>query len=92
MRLKPLECSPLFIPSGFNESTQFWKIDGLTNYANVSVKLYDRWGDEVFTNTDNYAANPFDGTSKGTPLPSGVYYYVISADGLTKTGTLTLLR
>ncbi len=42
----------------------------------VMVRVYNRYGEEVYTN-DNYQNN-WDGTYKGKAIPDGTYYYTIS--------------
>lgn len=43
-----------------------------------SIHIYDRWGKEVFTTTNQYEY--WDGTTKsGAKVADGVYYYVIDA-------------
>ncbi|MFV0506178.1 MAG: gliding motility-associated C-terminal domain-containing protein [Bacteroidales bacterium] len=58
-----------------------WLIEGLERYPNHSIKVYGRWGDLVFENT-NYAndwgasCNTANCIGKGT-LPAGTYFWVI---------------
>ena len=82
----PDECSytvhNAFSPDGdgVNDS---WKIEGLERFADNSVVLVNRWGDEVNSfvgyNNDDIV---WMGTNKGgDALPAGTYFYVISANG-----------
>ncbi len=57
---------------GINDT---WIIDGIEHYPNVSVKVFNEWGREVFTSSGLYTA--WDGTFNGKPLPGGTYYYII---------------
>lgn len=61
------------------------RIDGLENYPDNTVRIYNRWGVSVFT-TKAYGTdgNVFDGTSQGrvtvsqdSQLPVGTYFYLI---------------
>ncbi len=61
------------------------RIDGLENYPENTVRIYNRWGVSVFT-TKAYATdgNVFDGSSQGrvtvnqdNQLPVGTYFYII---------------
>ena len=78
--------------------------DGVNDYfefgeygiASITVDIYNRWGQLVFTwetNDDNW-----DGTGlNGEALPEGVYYYVLKASGedghaYDKRGSVTLFR
>ncbi|NAY93256.1 T9SS type B sorting domain-containing protein [Muricauda sp. JGD-17] len=65
-------------------------INGLENYPNNTVKVYNRWGVLVFsTNSYNTAGNVFDGTSEGrvtvdkdNKLPVGTYFYIVDYEDL----------
>lgn len=60
-------------------------IEGIENYPNNSLRIYNRWGVMVFqTKAYNTAGNVFDGTSQGRAtldsdrkLPAGTYFYVL---------------
>lgn len=60
-------------------------INGLENYPNNIVKIYNRWGVMVFqTRAYDTVGNVFDGTSQGrvtvdqdNKLPVGTYFYII---------------
>lgn len=61
------------------------RIDGLENYPNNTIRIYNRWGVSVFT-TRAYdtEGNFFDGTSQGrvtvdqnNKLPVGTYFYIL---------------
>lgn len=60
-------------------------INGLENYPNNTVKIYNRWGVMVYqTRAYDTVGNVFDGTSQGrvtvdqdNKLPVGTYFYII---------------
>ncbi|MEX0291463.1 MAG: gliding motility-associated C-terminal domain-containing protein [Flavobacteriaceae bacterium] len=60
-------------------------IGGLENYPNNTIKIYNRWGVQVFmTRAYNSSGNVFDGTSNGrvtvdvdNKLPVGTYFYIL---------------
>jgi len=91
----------VFIPEGFSPDqdgvNDRFVIYGL-NGQNVSLEIYNRWGNLVYKN-DNYA-NDWDGTSNsnwivaGDNLPEGTYYYLvqISGESEVRKGYLTLWR
>ena len=85
------------IPTGFtpNEDgvNENWVLEGIEDYPNAEVKIFNRWGGEIFT-TRNYQSNPFDGKKDNSTLPMGTYYYVIKTgdDVPTLTGYVTLVR
>ena len=61
------------------------EINGLENYPNNTVRIYNRWGVMVYqTRAYDTSGNVFDGTSQGrvtvdqdNKLPVGTYFYVI---------------
>ncbi|MBK8554541.1 MAG: gliding motility-associated C-terminal domain-containing protein [Lewinellaceae bacterium] len=79
--------------------------DGKNDYVHItciesvpnSIDIYNRWGQLVYTST-NYdnAANRWDGTRNGQPLPEGVYYYILLYTDITgdheQKGYINLLR
>jgi len=63
----------------------YFIIDNIQNFPNNSVRIFNRWGLEVFktTNYDSYG-NVFNGYSdaratinEGSKLPTGTYYYIL---------------
>ncbi|MCB0516902.1 MAG: C25 family cysteine peptidase [Chitinophagales bacterium] len=78
-------------PNGdnYNES---WVIQGLENYPNHRIEIYNRWGMLI------YEASPYNndwkGTSEGKDLPDGTYYYLLylDRDATPQTGTITLMK
>ncbi|MDB5127393.1 MAG: hypothetical protein JWQ85_1625 [Mucilaginibacter sp.] len=79
-----------FTPNG-DGINDYWKIKGIENYTNGTIKVFNREGKTVFQ-SKGYAT-PFDGTLNSKPLPVGVYYYIIdlkTCDLLS--GSLTILR
>ena len=78
------EATEIKIPEGFSpgdgQYNEEFKIDGLETFDQVSVKLYNRWGNLVYSE-DNYQ-NDWTGknnvdTSLGEDLPTGTYYYLL---------------
>ncbi|WP_248723555.1 gliding motility-associated C-terminal domain-containing protein [Seonamhaeicola sp. ML3] len=87
-----------FSPNG-NGKNEFFYIDCINNYPNNTLKIYNRWGNLVYTK-EGYD-NTFDGVSNGRSvlnknekLPVGTYYYVLDlGDGSKqKAGWLYLVR
>ena len=57
------------------------------------MKIFNKWGNEVFTSNGLYS--PWNGTQYDNPLPSEVYYYIIRLGNNEEneyTGTLTIIR
>jgi gliding motility-associated-like protein len=86
----------LSIPEGFspnsNGKNDKWVITGLEAYPENSIKVFNRWGNEVF------AAAPYkyswDGSSvSGGKVPAGTYYYVLDlGNGKKLTGYVFVAR
>ncbi|MGC1244143.1 MAG: FG-GAP-like repeat-containing protein [Chryseosolibacter sp.] len=80
----------LFSPNGDNVN-EILAIEGVENYPDCSLNVFDKRGGRVFS-TVGYQNN-WDGTTAGTPLPEGVYYYVFGCPNKkSATGTVTLIR
>ncbi len=86
----------LFIPNGFTPNgdgyNDTWEIPYLNQYPDSKVKVFNRWGQELFSGIGN--SNPWNGTFNGKDLPTADYYYIIVIDQLEKklTGTITLKK
>lgn len=77
-----INASEAFTPNG-DGINDTWKINNIERHPNNMVKVFNRWGDEVFS-AQSYK-NTWSGTGKGTSkqLPDGSYYYQIYLDGVT---------
>ncbi|MEO0581414.1 MAG: gliding motility-associated C-terminal domain-containing protein [Bacteroidota bacterium] len=64
-----------FSPNG-DGVNEYWHVPCLDTYTQNHVKVFNRWGQEVFeaTNYDQL----WDGTMNGQGLPDGTYFYVIT--------------
>lgn len=86
----------LQIPTGFTPNgdgyNDVWNIEGITDYPDVSVEIYNRWGTLLFSS--NGYGTPWDGQFNGSPLPDGAYFFVIKSSILTKplTGSVLIIR
>ena len=68
----------LVTPNGDGKN-DFWHIDGIEEYPENEIILFNRWGDKVneFKGYNNLS-NHWDGTNEnGNLLPSGTYFYII---------------
>ncbi len=73
-----------FSPNG-DEINEFFEIGGAETYPNNSLRVFNRWGNEVFK-TENYQ-NDWDGTFNGARLMNGTYFYLFNdGEGNTYTG------
>jgi gliding motility-associated-like protein len=86
----PTAFTPDDDPSKLNEK---WVLEGIEDYPEAEVKIFNRWGGEIFT-TKNYQSNPFDGKKDNANLPTGTYYYIIKTGDTvpTLTGYVTIVR
>jgi gliding motility-associated-like protein len=89
--LKPIRIPNTFTPNsdGINDS---WGIDQLKEYPGASVKVYNRYGVQLY-NSIGYP-QPWDGSYKGKTLSDGVYYYIIDTKfpGQVFSGSITIIR
>ena len=89
------QCLDLKIPNAFTPSVPgntVWNIQGLQKYSEVTVRIFNRWGNLVYESEGEY--KPWDGRRNGKLLPSGTYYYIIdlSANQEPLTGSVTILK
>ena len=69
----------------------------ITLYVDVprcTMKIYNRWGEEIFLTAD--ISTGWDGKQDGKPVPEGVYFYNLEVYGVDRTfkavkGTFTVL-
>ena len=89
--LKNLEIPSAITPNG-DAINDEWNLKYIDSYPAATVEIFDRGGQNVFR-SKGYV-KPFDGTYNHTPLPVGVYYYIINLAVGKKpiTGTLTIIR
>jgi len=90
-----LDIPNTFSPNGDNINER-WEIKGIELYPNNLLRIFDRWGQEVFQAAGYSDAKAWDGTIKGKqPVSESVYYYVLDLkDGTSDIvrGTLTVIR
>ncbi len=88
----------LVIPHGFSPNgdgiSDTWVIQGLENYPDNSVKLFNRWGAEIYDAAPY--GNDWDGRSTAPmtingQLPAGTYFFILDlGNGTVETGDLYL--
>ena len=62
-------------------------IFGLEKFPNSNLRVFNRWGQEIYTN-DNY-----DQSWNGSGHPDGTYYFILTlTNEYKKQGYLTLVR
>jgi gliding motility-associated-like protein len=86
----------LIIPNAFTPNgdgiNDTWQIQHIESFPNCTVFVYNRYGEVVLSST-GYGI-PWDGTYKGSALPSGTYYYLIDTKTNTKmiSGWVAIIR
>ena len=84
------------IPNAFSPNgdgiNDVWNIKYLESYPDCTVEIFNRYGAPIFS-SKGYS-KPWDGTMNGSPVPVGVYYYIINPKNGRKaySGSLTILR
>ncbi len=81
----------VFSPNGDGKNDT-WVLRGIEQYPNASVKIFNRWGGEMYNSTGY--SSPWDGSYNGTPSPTATYYYIIDlGDGQEPiSGTVNIIR
>ncbi len=91
-----LSLSGIHIPNAFSPNgdgiNDEWKIEGMFDYPEAEIRVYNREGREVYV--DKGGQRAFDGSFQGKPLPTGTYYYYVDLKGNCEplSGSLFLIR
>jgi len=90
-------CGEFTVPNAFTPNddgvNDVWQIDYLFSFPDVTVDIFNRWGDRVY-HSDGYTV-PWDGKDmKGKDLPMDAYYYIINFNNgeEPKVGNVTIIR
>jgi gliding motility-associated-like protein len=92
--VKAFDVPSAFTPSG-SEPNNIFRVRGYNIKQLLEFKIYNRWGNMVFSGTDLSAG--WDGTYQGKAQPVDSYVYTIKIETFdgrieSKTGTVLLLR
>ena len=60
------------------------KVNCVTSNPNNSLRIFNRWGDEIFS-AEPYN-NDWDGTVDGEPVPASTYFFLFYPDRDTDDG------
>ena len=91
-----LEIPNVFTPNGDQVNDLFFL--KTSNLEQISLLIYDRWGNKVVEMTSDSGNVAWDGKNQESKdLSEGTYFYVIKASGkdgqlFNRTGTVSLLR
>jgi gliding motility-associated-like protein len=80
-----------YISPNNDGKNDFWKIDNVEIYKTFSLRIFDQFGQIIFEVPENYN-NEFDGKYKGSPLPTGNYYYILQKDKKQFKGNITVVN
>ena len=86
----------IYIPNAFTPNgdgiNDEWVIANLISFSNYGVKVFNRWGQEVYSGVAG--SDPWDGTLNNKPLPTGAYVYIVEIDEIEKkfVGVVTLIK
>jgi gliding motility-associated-like protein len=74
-----------------------WEVNIPKCYTNHTVRVFNRYGNEVFSSLDYHEGSYWDGARNGKGLPMAVYYYVIEylpegEDLKTKKGSVSIVK
>ena len=91
--IKIILIKEILIPSGFTPNgdgkNDTWHFGHMEFYPDITVEVFNRWGERVFYSRGYDSSKEWDGTYKGKALPSGTYYYVINLNDPKHTPPLT---
>jgi len=82
----------IVIPQGFSPNGdafgQAWVIQALENYPNNQLRVFNRWGDEIFIASpynNNWEGQNNQGEVFGDELPVGTYWYILELNDENET-------
>jgi gliding motility-associated-like protein len=75
-------------------SNDFWLIEGLEEYPDCLMSVFDGRGRRVFEAAGSMLMNnPWDGRAAGGPVPDGTYFFVFGCpNGARATGSVLIIR
>ncbi|HPF01643.1 MAG TPA: gliding motility-associated C-terminal domain-containing protein, partial [Bacteroidales bacterium] len=97
LNLKPVKEVCLIIPNAISPNgdlvNDVWNIGEIELYPEIEIKIFNRWGILVWNSEKGYP-QPWDGKSRGNPLPIDSYHYIIDLHNGTKPmiGNVTIVR
>ena len=97
VKVEPQNKSCLIIPNAISPNydliNDVWNIGNIELYPNAEVKIFNRWGNNVWSSEKGYP-RPWDGTRNGRELPIDSYHYIINLNNGEKPiiGTITIVK
>ena len=88
-------CPVMEVLSGFSPNNDgindYLSIDGIENYPNNELIIFNRWGSEIFKQR-GYDGQ-WDGSFDGLPIPDGTYFFLLKdGEGNSQTGFIQISR
>ncbi|UKT65358.1 gliding motility-associated C-terminal domain-containing protein [Pedobacter mucosus] len=89
-------CMEILIPNAFSPNgdniNDLWQVSGLEDDYNAKIKIYNRFGNTIYTTIGKNAF--WDGKVNGSFAPVGTYYYSIESKNAKQLlkGAITLIR
>lgn len=71
-----LEIPNTFSPNGDNDN-DVWVITGIEQFPDNQLKIFTRWGQEVYSTSGYSELKAWDGTAASGNVSEGVYYYIL---------------
>lgn len=94
-----VEDSDLVIPERFSPNkdgvNDVFEIVGIEQYPNSFLRIYDRWGQEIFQKIAYSYENAWDGKGTSKNVTPGVYFYVLELrdeENQVIKGSVTIVR
>lgn len=82
---------PNFISPNKDGYNDIWSIRGISNYEDVRIRIFDRYGKIIVDRLNNHNPDIWDGIYLGRVVNTGSYWYIIEVkDGRKYVGTLAV--
>ena len=84
--------TPKFFTPNNDNFNDYWNIEGVSNYSDATIKIFDRYGKFIKELTPG--STGWDGTFNGQELPASDYWFVFKMDATApeKRGHFSLKR
>ncbi|MCP4089643.1 MAG: T9SS type B sorting domain-containing protein, partial [Gammaproteobacteria bacterium] len=89
-----VKCDVIEVFTGFSPNedgvNDYFRIEGLQKYTEHDLRIYNRWGNQVYS-SQQYKSN-WRGEFEGKPLPDGTYFYVLDVGEKILSGYVQIYR
>ena len=76
----------VFSPNGDGENDYFTAIEPFNYIESIHIQIFNRWGQLVFESRDPFFRWNGNSLESNEPVPSGVYYYLCTANSIRLSG------